>query len=62
MVKLAAMSLHLDPSSGGFGEKVQQVLFVPEDELEIANKTRVALVRVYFKFSFSLSLFSLRTT
>jgi carboxy-cis,cis-muconate cyclase len=41
--------VHLvDPSSGGFGEKVQQVLFVPEDELEAADKTRVALVRDFF--------------
>jgi carboxy-cis,cis-muconate cyclase len=37
--------VHLvNPSSGGFGEKVQQVLFVPEVELEGADKTRVALV------------------
>ena len=41
--------VHLvDPLTGGFGEKVQQVLFVPENELEEADKTRVALVRVYF--------------
>jgi carboxy-cis,cis-muconate cyclase len=35
----------IDPSSGGFGEKVQQILFVPEHELEQADKTRAALVR-----------------
>ncbi|THU83111.1 putative isomerase YbhE [Dendrothele bispora CBS 962.96] len=33
----------IDPSTGGFGEKNQQFLFVPEDELEKADKTRVAL-------------------
>ncbi|KAL0568978.1 hypothetical protein V5O48_012996 [Marasmius crinis-equi] len=33
----------VDPSTGGFGDKLQQVLFVPEDELEKADKTRVAL-------------------
>ncbi|EAU86955.1 hypothetical protein CC1G_09812 [Coprinopsis cinerea okayama7 len=32
-----------DPQTGGFGRKVQQVLFVPEDELEKADKSRVAL-------------------
>ncbi|KAF8066684.1 Lactonase, 7-bladed beta-propeller-domain-containing protein [Lyophyllum atratum] len=33
----------IDRLTGGFGEKIQQVLFVPEDELEKADKTRVAL-------------------
>lgn len=35
----------IDPTTGGFGEKLQQILFVPEDKLESADKTRVALVR-----------------
>jgi hypothetical protein len=34
----------VDPSSGGFGEKIQQILFVPDDELLQADKSRVALV------------------
>ena len=34
----------VDPSSGGFGEKVQQILFVPDDELLQADKSRTALV------------------
>ncbi|KAF8955027.1 Lactonase, 7-bladed beta-propeller-domain-containing protein [Flammula alnicola] len=33
----------IDPKTGGFGKKVQQILFVPESELENADKTRVAL-------------------
>ncbi|KAF8632673.1 hypothetical protein AX17_004805 [Amanita inopinata Kibby_2008] len=33
----------IDQESGGFGKKVQQILFVPEDQLETADKTRVAL-------------------
>ncbi|KAJ7579692.1 Lactonase, 7-bladed beta-propeller-domain-containing protein [Mycena floridula] len=33
----------LDPATGAFGETIQQVLFVPEEELEKADKTRVAL-------------------
>ncbi|KAK7454060.1 hypothetical protein VKT23_011573 [Stygiomarasmius scandens] len=33
----------IDPSTGGFSKKIQQFLFVPEDELEKADKTRVAL-------------------
>ncbi|GLB40971.1 putative lactonase, 7-bladed beta-propeller [Lyophyllum shimeji] len=33
----------IDSNTGGFGEKLQQILFVPEDELEKADKTRVAL-------------------
>ncbi|TFK19601.1 3-carboxy-cis,cis-mucoante lactonizing enzyme [Coprinopsis marcescibilis] len=32
-----------DPTTGGFGRKVQQFLFVPEEELDKADKTRVAL-------------------
>jgi hypothetical protein len=36
----------IDPSSGGFGEKLQQILFIPEDELKYADKSRVALVSV----------------
>jgi carboxy-cis,cis-muconate cyclase len=31
--------------TGGFGNKLQQILFVPEDKLETADKTRVALAR-----------------
>lgn len=34
----------VDPVTGGYGPKVQQILFVPEDELKLADKTRVALV------------------
>jgi hypothetical protein len=34
----------VDPALGGFGEKVQQILFPPEDELEEADKSRAALV------------------
>jgi carboxy-cis,cis-muconate cyclase len=34
----------VDQETGGFGEKVQEFLFVKEDELESADKTRVALV------------------
>lgn len=37
----------VDPLSGGFGKKVQEVLFVPEHELEKADKTRVALVCIF---------------
>ncbi|KAF9269820.1 putative isomerase YbhE [Marasmius fiardii PR-910] len=33
----------VDLSHGGFGDKLQQVLFIPENELEQADKTRVAL-------------------
>ncbi|PPR04196.1 hypothetical protein CVT24_010744 [Panaeolus cyanescens] len=33
----------LDPVDGSFGSKLQEVLFVPEDELATADKTRVAL-------------------
>lgn len=37
--------VHLvDQETGGFGEKVQEFLFVKEDELESADKTRVGLV------------------
>ncbi|KAF8154564.1 Lactonase, 7-bladed beta-propeller-domain-containing protein [Crassisporium funariophilum] len=36
--------VHLvDPSTGGFDKKIQQILFVPESELATADKTRVAL-------------------
>lgn len=35
----------VDIASKGFGQKVQQVLFVEPEELEGADKTRVALVR-----------------
>ena len=34
----------IDPNTGGFGDQLQQVLFVPENELANADKTRVALV------------------
>jgi hypothetical protein len=34
----------VDPALGGFGEKVQQILFLPEDQLEQADKSRAALV------------------
>ncbi|KAI5886634.1 uncharacterized protein SCHCODRAFT_02642233 [Schizophyllum commune H4-8] len=33
----------VDPETGGFGQKVQEVLFVEEGELEKADKTRKAL-------------------
>ncbi|KAF9044196.1 hypothetical protein BJ165DRAFT_1347954 [Panaeolus papilionaceus] len=33
----------LDPVDGAFGSKLQEILFVPEDQLETADKTRVAL-------------------
>jgi carboxy-cis,cis-muconate cyclase len=36
---------HIDPSTGGFGEKAQQLLFVDEEALPREDKTRVALVR-----------------
>lgn len=35
----------IDEVTGGLSEKIQQILFVPEYELENADKTRVALVR-----------------
>jgi len=38
----------LDARSGGFGDKIQEVLFVPREELAGADKTRVALVRRHF--------------
>lgn len=38
----------IDPETGGFRDKVQELLFVPEDELGSADKTRVALVRRVF--------------
>lgn len=34
----------IDPETGGFGAKLQELLYVKEDELESADKTRVALV------------------
>ena len=34
----------IDPNTGGFGDQLQQILFVPKNELENADKTRVALV------------------
>ena len=34
----------VDPETGGFGQKVQEVLFVEDEELENADKTRKALV------------------
>ena len=34
----------IDPSTGGFGDQLQRVLFVPENELPNADKTKVALV------------------
>jgi hypothetical protein len=40
----------VDPLTGGFGEKVQQILFVPDEELLQADKSRAALVR---RFVFS---------
>lgn len=33
----------LDPTTGAFGEKIQEVLFIPPEQLEQADKTRVAL-------------------
>ncbi|KAK1229455.1 hypothetical protein PQX77_007504 [Marasmius sp. AFHP31] len=46
----------VDPSNGGFGDKLQQVLFVPEDELEQADKTRKALRYGSHGVEFSVSL------
>ena len=37
----------VDPVTGGLEEKIQQILFVPESELETADKTRKALVRLF---------------
>ncbi|KAF9474660.1 putative isomerase YbhE [Pholiota conissans] len=34
---------HIEPDTGGLEEKVQEILFIPEDELEKADKTRKAL-------------------
>lgn len=34
----------VDSSTGGFGDKLQELLYVEKDELEMADKTRVALV------------------
>ncbi|KAK7049842.1 hypothetical protein VNI00_005272 [Paramarasmius palmivorus] len=47
---------NVDPSTGGFGEKIQQILFVPEDELPDADKTRVALRYGSHGVEFSTSL------
>ncbi|KAF8901201.1 Lactonase, 7-bladed beta-propeller-domain-containing protein [Gymnopilus junonius] len=33
----------IDLQTGGFGEKMQELLFIPEDDLSAADKTRVAL-------------------
>lgn len=41
----------VDPQMGAFGEKVQEVLFVKEEELEGTDKTRKALVRSSFHSS-----------
>ena len=45
----------IDPDTGGFGEKLQQVLFVPESELEATDKTRVALVCHRHQYRYLLS-------
>jgi hypothetical protein len=34
----------VDQATGGFGDKLQELLYVPEDELATADKTRKALV------------------
>lgn len=34
----------VDQNTGGFGRKVQELLYVPAEELDKADKTRVALV------------------
>jgi len=34
----------VDKDTGGFGQKMQEILFVPESELSQADKTRFALV------------------
>jgi hypothetical protein len=36
---------YVDAANGGFGDKVQDILFVPPDELDKVDKTRKALVR-----------------
>lgn len=45
----------IDPATGGFGEKLQQILFVPEDELEKSDKTRVGLRYGSHAVEFSLA-------
>ena len=43
----------IDKLTGGFGEKVQEILFVEGDKLRDADKTRAALVRLFrFKSKF----------
>lgn len=34
----------VDPKTGGFGDKLQELLYVDADKLEHEDKTRVALV------------------
>jgi carboxy-cis,cis-muconate cyclase len=36
----------IDDTTGELGTKIQEILFVPEDQLEQADKTKVALVSV----------------
>jgi carboxy-cis,cis-muconate cyclase len=43
----------IDTTSGGFGEKVQQILFVKEEDLEGADKSPVALVSNKYIYIFS---------
>lgn len=38
----------VDAETGGFGTKLQELLYVPPGELDEADKTRVALVRTSF--------------
>lgn len=48
----------IDENTGGFGDKVHEILFVDEEDLEKADKTRAALVSLP-RFSLSdLSRFS----
>ena len=35
---------HIDENTGGFGVKVEEILFVDKKDLEKADKTRAALV------------------
>lgn len=41
---------HIDPTTGGFRNKIQEFLFVPEDQLHSADKTRAALVRPSLRY------------
>lgn len=41
----------VDPKTGGFGDKLQELLYVEEDELAKADKTRKALVSPPLSFS-----------